>query len=83
MRLMELNHLKKEDQENVFLKRSYMNDGTKYYIVLRTAVCKRPDEKTKERKNEWIQKEYKKALKDVKKQKNNAFKSSSKTSSDE
>ena len=32
-------------------------------------MCKRPDEKTKKRKKEWIQKGYKKGLKDVKNKK--------------
>ena len=43
--------------------------------VLRTVVCKRPDEKTKMRKKEWIKKGYKKALIVAKKQKKDAFKS--------
>ena len=30
MRLMEFNYFKKEDQDNVFLKRTFMNNGTKW-----------------------------------------------------
>ena len=51
--------------------------------VMRTVVCKRPDEKSKKRKKEWIQKGHKKTLKDVEKQKKDAFESSSETDSDE
>ena len=47
--------------------------------ALRTVVCKRPDNKN--RKKEWLPKGYKKALKDVKKQRKEVFKSESESDS--